>query len=234
MVNPPRVLMYHGSGAHPEPLEACLRPFGFEVERVSVAQLALFDGPEARVLYLPGGWYSFDEAKRRVIRAFIDRGGGCVGTCAGAYKVAGELALIPGRVLRANMRGRLYIEPQQGDHPLLRGVVKRCIRHSDRQWEPIAMTYLGGPFILPEDASAIVASYDVEGEIGALVAAAMGLGRAVAICGHPELPLAKLPDADPIVLQNRDTALAFQGDASRIIRNAVLWAAGREHMIADV
>ncbi len=233
-MNLPHVLIHHGAGTISEPLEVCLRRFGFEVGYVTAKHMSQLDELDAQVLYLPGGWYTFDQATRTAIRAFVDRGGGCVGTCAGAYNVAGDLALIPGRVLRPNIRGRLCIEPQQGDHPLLRGVVKRCTRHCDRQWEPIAMTYLGGPFILPKDSSAIVASYDVEGEIGALVAAAMGEGRAVAICGHPELPLAKLPDADPIVLQGRDNVLAFQGDASRIISNAVLWAAGQERMIADL
>jgi hypothetical protein len=214
--------MFAGEGANPARLTACLRRFGMEVREVGIPGLdALHPGED--VLYLPGGWYSFGPEEKEAIVAFVKAGGGCVGSCAGAYNVAGKIPVIPGRVLRNNMRGRLYVEPQRGDHPILRGVVRPCTRHKDRQWEPIAMTHLGGPFMLPDDPGTIVASYDVEGRIGAILAAGIGAGRAVALASHPEHPLADLPASDT---KRNDPASLPQGDATLLVRNAVLWAAG--------
>jgi glutamine amidotransferase-like uncharacterized protein len=222
---PIRIGMYVGPGTDPEPLVKALRGWGFHVSPLQEADLKDLNHDALDVLYLPGGWYRFDKETNDAIVNFVKEGGGCVGTCAGAYLVAGYIPVIPGRVLRAEMRGRLYLEPQAGDHPILRGAVQRCVRHSGRKWEPIAMTHLGGPMILPEDRSTIVASYDFEGELGAIVAASVGRGRAVALASHPELRLADLPADDPV---RADQKPLPQGDARLILLNAVLWAAKRE------
>jgi len=218
-----RIAMYAGKGANPPRLSRLLRRFGFSVSPVQNADLPGLRDQGYDLLYLPGGWYRFQPPEIRALRAFVRQGGGCVGTCAGAYNVAGFIPLIPGQVLRPSLRGRFYMEPQQGAHPILRGVVHRCTRHKHRRWEPIAVTLLGGPFILPKDPATIIASYDAEGTIGALVAAEVGRGRAVAMAPHPEHPLAALPRSD-----NRHERKPLpQGDTRLIIRNAVLWAARR-------
>lgn len=215
------IALYADQGANPRKLARALRNWGFAVTLIKRPDLPQLTANSFDLLYLPGGWYRFSETLNEQIRDFVLTGGGCIGTCAGAYNVAGYIPVIPGRVLRANFRGRLYLEPQQGSHPILRGVVQRCTRHKDRRWEPIAATHLGGPLILPEDRDSIVASYDLEGELGALVAASVGNGRAVAIASHPELPLAPLPRMDS---SRRTQKPLPQGDESLIVRNAVLWA----------
>jgi len=200
-----------------------LTGFGFAVERLGAERIGSLSREAIQVLYLPGGWYRFQATDIERVRAFVAGGGGCVGTCAGSYLIAGELGLVPGRASLANMRGRIYIEPQRGEHPILEGVVQRCTRHNQRQWEPIALTHLGGPFMFPDDRSTIVASYDGDGQVGALVAAPYARGRAVAIASHPELPVAELPIEDPSRLHS--TPLP-QGEVRLMLRNAVHWAAG--------
>lgn len=225
-----RIGMYCGPGTHTAELEACLRKFAFQVQSIGSQEVDDLSATGIQVLYLPGGWYHFAPEINERLRSWVRSGGGCVGTCAGSFLVAGEAGLIPGRVSRANIRGRVYLEPRQQNHPLLHGVVRECTRHQDRPFgEPIAVTHLGGPFIFPKDKNAIVASYDFFGEVGAIAAANCGRGRAVAIASHPELPLADLPAADMITHPERHTAeLLPQGDTRLLIRNAVLWAAGKD------
>jgi hypothetical protein len=220
--------IYAGAGANSQPLAEALRGWGFDVRELQLPALEHLESSDLDVLYLPGGWYRFSEETNRALQAWVKAGGGCAGTCAGSYLVAGYIPLIPGRVLRANLRGRLYLEPQR-EHPILRGVARPCLRHQQRRWEPIAVTHLGGAFLLPENPEHIIASYDYEGEIGALVAAPVGAGRAVAIASHPERELADLPAGDPVRVPGQYEAENLpQGDARRITRNAVLWAAGRD------
>jgi hypothetical protein len=220
-----RVGMYVGEGTDPAPLVKALRQFGFPVRELKLEDINALSCETCDVLYLPGGWYFFEQPAKDAMIAFVKGGGGCVGTCAGAYNVAGHIPIIPGRVLRENIRGRIYIEPQQGEHPILKGAVQPCTRHSGRKWEPVAMTHLGGPMLLPEDKKTIVAAYDFEGEIGNILAAEIGSGRAVALASHPELRMAALPADDPA---RPETKPLPQGDASLILRNAVLWAAKKE------
>jgi hypothetical protein len=220
----PRIGMYSAKGANPAPLRAVLVEWGFPVNDIAAADLPQLAEAGIDVLYLPGGWYFFTDIRREAIRQFVRAGGGCVGTCAGSYRMVDGLGLITGRVLRMNMRGRLYLEPQDGQHDILAGVVQRCTRHDQRRWEPIAVTQLGGPVILPEDRTGVIASYDVEGELGAIVVADFGDGRAVVIASHPERPLVASPydDADA------PAPPPCQGDERLIVRNAVLWATKRK------
>lgn len=224
-----RVGMYHGPGANHQAMFHYLGVWGFERKLIRKDQLLTLDQQEIDVLFLSGGWYRFTEEIYAALRAFVEAGGGVVGSCAGSYLVAGDSGLIPGRVLNNNIRGRVYMEPQQGMHPILRHVVHPCKRHNKRQWERIAMTQHGGPMILLDDRSHTVLSYDTEGEIASLVAADRGKGRAVAIAPHPEYPLAALPEADSTRANDRPYDL--QGQEWQIVRNAVLWAAHRDHEI---
>jgi len=224
-----KVGMYHGSGANHQAMFYYLGKWGFDVQLVGKDQLTNLPAAGIDVLFLSGGWYRFDETIYAALRAFVDEGGGVVSSCAGAYLVAGDSGIIPGRVHNNNIRGRVYMEPQQGEHPILKHVVRPCTRHNKRKFESIAMTHHGGPMIFPQDRSHIILSFDIEGEVGSLVAADRGKGRAVAIAPHPEYPLAALPEAD--VKRLNDRPYDQQGQEWQIIRNAVLWAARREQEI---
>ena len=219
--------IYSDEGANSTKLARTLKNWGFAVSPLKQRDLTAKVLRDFDLLYLPGGWYQFDDSANEAIISYVAQGGGCIGSCAGSYLVAGRIPLIPGRVLRSTFRGRLYLEPQQGDHPILKGVVHPCARHHERQWEQIAVTHLGGPFIFPDNPAHIVASYDTEGEIGAIVAASVGKGRAVAIASHPELAVAALPVSDSSNLRRtHKLSLLPQGNAKLIVRNAVLWATG--------
>jgi|GEM_PF-1377813 hypothetical protein len=224
-----RVGMYHGPGANHQAMFHYLGVWGFDPKLVSKDQLLSLDQLNIDVLFLPGGWYHFTEEIYAALRAFVEAGGGVVGSCAGSYLVAGDSGLIPARVLNNNIRGRVYMEPQNGTHPILKHVVFPCKRHNQRQWERIAMTQHGGPMIMLQDRSHQVLSYDTGGEITSLAAADRGKGRAVAIAPHPEYPLAALPAAD--TTRDKDRPYDQQGQEWQIVRNAVLWAAHREEEI---
>jgi glutamine amidotransferase-like uncharacterized protein len=221
-----RISVYAGKGTDSASVVRFLRGHGFEVKSIDEPQLGAISTADCAVLCLPGGWYSFDEPTNRAIRDYVAAGGGCVATCAGAGLVAGPIGLIPGRVFQMNVRGRLLMEPRQGRHPLLRDVVQPCRRHTEREFEPIAVTLIGGPIIVPDDQMSIVATFDRSGELAAICAAAVGRGRVVALSPHPELPLADLPVADPS--RNDGGDRLHQGDQSLILRNAVHWAMGRD------
>lgn len=221
-MNPPRIAFFASKFCNPEFLDTALGDAGFAVTLSDLDALASLDRGDFDVLYLPGGWYTFAPPVVERIQRFVASGGGCVGSCCGAYVIIDNLKLIPGRTQRVSFRGRLAIEPQQGTHPILRDIAMPCTRHPDRVWEPVAMTHLGGPLMHPEDPATILASYDFEGEIGALLAADFGKGRVVAIASHPEMDLCPLPPGDPA---NAGTGKLPQGDAHQIIARAVRWAA---------
>lgn len=221
-----RICVYAGKGTDSAGVIRFLRGHGFEVESIDEPQLGAISTADCAVLCLPGGWYSFDEPINRAIRDYVAAGGGCVAMCAGAGLVAGPIGLIPGRVFQLNVRGRLLMEPRQGRHPLLRDVVQPCRRHAEREFEPIAVTLIGGPIMVPDDPTSIVATFDTSGELAAICAAAVGRGRVVALSPHPELPLADLPVADPS--RNDGGDRLHQGDQSLLLRNAVHWAMGRD------
>jgi len=220
-MNPLRVAFFSSKFCNPEFLDTALSDAGFAVTPCDLEALAALDRRDFDVLYLPGGWYTFAPPLVERIRAFVTAGGGCVGSCCGAYVIIDNLKLIGGRTRRVSFRGRLSIEPQQGEHPILRDIAMPCTRHPDRTWEPVAMTHLGGPLMYPDDPTTILASYDFEGEIGALLATGLGKGRVVAIASHPEMPLCPLPPGDPA---NAGSGKLPQGDAHQIIAQAVRWA----------
>ena len=215
--------LFSDRGANPDKLESIIKALGWQVRRIQRQDLLSLPGSDATLLFFPGGWYALDTGQKAAVQAFVAGGGGCIGVCAGAYQVAGYIPLMPGRVLRANLRGRLYMEPQQGDHPILSHVVMPCTRHQDRRWEQVLLSHMGGPIILPEKREWIIGSYDCEGELGALTAAELGLGRAVAIASHPELALAPLSQDDSLSDVSPDSPRTC-GDVRLILANAIRWA----------
>lgn len=204
-------------GCNPPRLHRFALALGFDVQLIQRPDLLKLPGSDTRLVFFPGGWYSLKDDQKRAVIDFVHSGGGCVGVCAGAFQVAGYIPVIPGRVLRSGFRGRLYLEPVRGDHPVLRDVVRPCTRHAKRRWEAVPVTHMGGPFMFPEDRSTVLATYDAEGELAALLAAEIGQGRAVAIASHPEWREAPLPPEDGC------TSLPH-GDPRLILANALRWA----------
>ena len=220
-----RVAIYNDKGTNPQRIMAFVEALGHAVTGVDRDQIITLNHHDFDVLVFPGGWYRFNDSQREKIQNIFHAGLGAIGICAGAYQVGGYLPLIPGKVLRANMRGRVYLEPQQGDHPILASVVQRCTRHNNRTWEPVGVTQLGGPLMFPEKKEWMLASYDAEAEISALSAAEIQDGRAVAIASHPELELAALPSAE---LPGAHDVPPTWNDVRLIFANALRWAAKRQ------
>jgi hypothetical protein len=220
------IRIYTGKGCNPQRIADFLALLGHKLTPISHGELTSLPDSGASLLMFPGGWYPIGKDEGAAIRKYVDQGGGCVGICAGSYQVGGYIPVIPGRVLRSNFRGRAYLEPKQGDHPVLQGVARRCTRHRDREWEQVPVTQLGGPLMLPEDRSWTIASFDFEGEVSALSAAELGRGRAVAISSHPELAMADVPSADTLGPWPTPEKATF-GDRRAILANAVRWAAGQ-------
>jgi hypothetical protein len=212
----PTVHLLADSGCNPVQLQRFTQSLGYEVRLIERPALLKLSHSGAAMVLFPGGWYSLNQEQKQATVEFVRGGGGCVGVCAGAYQVAGYIPLIPGRVLRCGFRGRVYLEPVRGDHPVLCEVARPCTRHQDRRWEPVPVTHMGGPFMFPEDRGAVVATYDTEGELPALLAAEVGAGRAVAIASHPECREAPLPPEDPFISYPH-------GDPRLILANALRW-----------
>jgi hypothetical protein len=105
-------------------------------------------------------------------------------------------------------------------HPICRGIVRRCTRHAQRQWEQLPAIRINGPIFFPKDRRTMVLSYDWEQRLGAVLAGAFGHGRAVAISPHPERTQNETAPDSPM---RSDDLMPAAG----ILRNALYWAAGR-------
>ena len=212
----------------------CVQEWGFAFTSVWRDELADLRPGAVDVLLLHGGWYGIDrtpgqnqhprqatpEHDRRAaaVRSFVAAGGGLVGVCAGAYNVV-WLDLIPADISRSQGVGPHALEVVDAAHPLTRGVIVRTEGRTDRQWQPVPVIRMNGPIFFPHRRETMVFSYDWEQRLGAVLAAPYERGRAAAISPHPERADGDLGDAIPA------TTLA---PAALLLRNALLWAAGRE------
>lgn len=205
----------------------CLDAWSIPFFSVSNDQFAAGVPGEASVLLMPGGWYAFRPEIRVAIRSFVEVGGGCIGICAGAYNLCGRsrmlhekhdsLGLIEADTSFVRLTGKAGIEVRDGRHPILNHVKKACKRHGERKWEPIEIIYWNGPFMLPKYPRHLVASFDWEGRLGAILAAPFGKGRAVAFGPHPEMSEEQWPPSTDKPLW----------PCAGLLFNALYWSAGR-------
>lgn len=215
----------------------CLQSWGMGYASIWRDELARLEPGDCDVLLLHGGWYGIDRAppmnqadrkqtaehKRlgRVVSRYVNAGGGVVGVCCGAFNIV-WMNLIRAQISRAQGAGPHALEVVDEKHPITRGVIKRTRGRKDRKWKAVPIVRLNGPIFFPKDPATMVFSYDWEQRMGAVLAAGCGRGRAVAISPHPENTFEELsatPDAD--------VKMGPLTDAALILRNALLWAAGR-------
>ncbi len=213
----------------------CLTFWGMRFSPVWRDELESLPASGIDVLLLPGGWYGIgrvpgqdqyvvsataaDKRQGAAVRRFVRNGGGLVGVCAGAFNVV-WLGLIDADISRTSGAGIHSLEMVQASHPLLKGVARRAVGRKDRRWQAVPVMRISGPVFFPKDSQTLIASYDWEQRLGAVLAADADRGRAVAVSPHPErtehdsglceVPLAPLM---PVAV---------------LLRNALLWAAHRE------
>jgi len=127
-------------GVYCHPTECMLRDvfpvlqhFGLPFVTLDRVRLRRLTFGEVDVLLFPGGWYFFKETVARRIRAFVRAGGGYVGICCGQINAV-KLGLLNAKLYSMSGIGPTWIEPVDGRHPVLRGVVKRS-RKKWREYE---------------------------------------------------------------------------------------------------
>ena len=199
-----------------------LQHFEYPFLTLDRAYLRRLDPGDVDVLLFPGGWYFFKEPTARRIRAFVRDGGGYVGICCGQINAV-KLGLLPAKLFSMHGIGPTWIEPVDGEHPVLRGVVKPCDKPW-RKYERIDMLrYNGWPMLLQEGAH-MIAAYDMDKELAAIASAEYGKGRVVAFSPHPEGATCK-----PGVFRDRDRwPMVYDGIAmgtAQMLDNALRFVA---------
>ena len=215
-------------------LVRCLRNWAMDFTTIWRQELKALAPGDVDVLLLHGGWYGIDRVpgqeqyeKREkpengpmadAVRGFVASGGGIVGVCAGAFNVV-WLGLIEADISRTQGCGMHALETVDETHPIVHGVVERAAGRKDRKWNALPVIRINGPIFFPKRREQMVMSYDWERRLGAILAASYGRGRAVAISPHPEFQETEV-EGGP-VLDGEPMRAAL------LLRNALLWSAGR-------
>jgi len=205
-----------------------LEHYGYRFRGLDPDDLRGLEPGSVDVLLFPGGWYLFvnEEALQKHadiaarIRSFVEAGGGYVGVCCGAINAC-YLGLLNADLVKMLGIGPTPIEPVDGKHPVLKGVVKKS-KVKWRQWERIDMLrYNGWPMLL-RDGAHMIAAYDLDKKVAAIAAARYGCGRVVAFSPHPEGATCA-----PGVFRDRDRQpVVYDGIAmntARMLDNALRW-----------
>ncbi len=197
-----RIAVYGGEGAFDKSITASIRMFqwmGAESQRITPEQIVQGELRRFDILSMTGGWavpYKRDLGGKGVeeIRSFLEKGGGYIGICAGAFFAANPiiweggtyeypLAIFPGiadgpiveiapwpqyKMCRINLSTR--------NHPITKG-----------QPSSFSVMYYGGPwFHVPAKSRIdILATYAVNGK-PAIVTYSFGKGKVFLIGVHPE------------------------------------------------
>ncbi|MCB9593846.1 MAG: hypothetical protein H6719_14020 [Sandaracinaceae bacterium] len=208
---PLRVVVYQAPGVAPRALETALEAFvaaGFDARAVTPEDVRAGALDDADVALFTGGRGSLQgrllqEAGRERVRAFVRRGGGYVGICAGSYLAIQGPA-------EFNKIGFVAAHNLTGDR-WHRGIRPTRVVPNDGS-EPLDLHYANGPLLTPErvdglapyvtlatfDADVYWEAYDTHpGEMPgtpAVAAARYGEGRILLFSpnptldpGHPEL-----------------------------------------------
>ncbi|HID17643.1 TPA: hypothetical protein EYP26_05055 [Candidatus Bathyarchaeota archaeon] len=129
------------------------------------------------LLVIPGGYTfrllaSLSGRAAGNIRSFVQRGGGYVGICMGAY-AAPALGLVEAEALRFHGEKMVDIFISDPSHPVAKGF---------RGW--VRMYYQNGPEFVPKRGERVVATF--RSGRAAILSAELGLGRIVLFSPHPE------------------------------------------------
>ncbi len=228
-----------GYGPGIEAASACFTAAGFSIRPVMAAEIN--DGSFAkkvRLLYMPGGWAEhyvrdIDEHGARAIERFVERGGGYIGICAGAYYAAKQIVwanqtwpydidLFPGvpegpiRAIAPWPRYATTPITLVGDHPIVRGEGRRR-----------TALYYGGPVLRPREGAAvtILATYDVTGD-PAMVAFERGKGRVFLSSVHLEYDLTS--KRDHTEWPENEKGIDDPEPDWDLLQRAVAWILGRK------
>lgn len=226
---PVRVAIYTDVGATARGVDDVTRCLAalegrFVVTRVTAEQIRTGALDRADVLVQGGGGASKQAAAlapegREKVRQFVERGGGYVGICAGAYLATTDYTWSLG-VLNAKVLDRAHWNRGSGEVQLTLTPTGRERLGIAR--DAVACQYYQGPLLAPggrDDLPAYESLATYASEIAkngaptgvmkgttAIAVSSFGRGRVVAISPHPE----------------RSTGL------DGVIRRSVAWAAGRE------
>lgn len=213
----------------------CLRNWNLSFVSVWRDELASLKPGDVDVLLLHGGWYGINRIPgqdqyvvqtkpeykplAQAVKRFVRAGGGIVGVCAGAFNVV-WLGLIKADISRSQGAGPHAMEVVAAGHPLLAGVTDPTPERKDRHWKPIPVIRINGPIFFPKNRKHLIASYDWEQRLGAVLAAPYGKGRAVAISPHPEFSANESLNG-PLL---EEPLMRVSG----LLKNALYWSAGRD------
>lgn len=204
-----KVAVYTGEGSDASVVIALMKAWSFSVDEVDKPDLVNLSNESIDVLYLPPGYYIFEEATNTAISEFTRRGGGVVGSCCGAWNIACSIGLIPSSHNQILMEGRVSLRPKKGNHPILSNHVKRKNCESISR-DRLPMTHINGALFMPADRETILATFDEQDQFAAILAAEVGKGRAVAFSSHAEIP---------VKVEGKEI------DNSPLLKDAILWAA---------
>ena len=184
--------------------------------------LATVKPADLDVLLFPGGRYRFLGPLIDNVRAFVKSGGGYVGICCGLYNAI-WLGLLDAEPLDVRGLGPHQLEIRDGTHPIMAGVAKKDEAQPWRDYEQITMIRLNGPFLKVGKDVHIIASYDINGSLGAIVASEYGGGRVVGFSPHPEGV-----DFDEVRFKDRDDQIliydGIQMGTVKLLENALIFA----------
>jgi glutamine amidotransferase-like uncharacterized protein len=204
-----------------------LEHFGFSFRTIDRYELAKLRPGAVEVLLLPGGWYFFKEEKLIAdgIRRFIEAGGGCIGICCGQINLC-QLGIIEANLINQRILGPCIIEVVKEEHPIFRDVPREHVREDGSSTIDI-LCYNGWPMLLKANARSkaqMIASYDADKKVAAIVAATYGRGCVVGFSPHPEGAT-----CTPGIFRDRDRhPLVYDGLAmgtARMLDNAIQWCA---------
>lgn len=184
--------------------------------------LAALEPGDVDVLLMPGGWYFFKDEVAKRIRAFVRAGGGYVGICCGQINAV-KLGLLNAKTYSMFGIGPTQLEPVDGRHPVLKGVVQKS-KAKHREWERIRiLRYNGWPMVLRKGAH-MIAAYDMDKELAAIAWSEYGKGKVVAFSPHPEGAICK-----PGLFGDRDSwPMAYDGiemGTAQMLDNALRFVA---------
>jgi glutamine amidotransferase-like uncharacterized protein len=229
---PIRVAIFADAGvtekAVPQVTKCLPESKGFEVKKITAKQIRAGDLKDFDLLIHPGGAASkqantLGEDGRAAVKLFVERGGGFIGICAGAYLASAEYPWSLG-LLDAHVLDRAHWARGQGNVELKLSSLGQSALTTDK--EVCTIHFENGPLLGPgekddiEDYEAL-ASFETEirdngAPVGAMKGTTaiargkFGKGRVVCFSPHPE----KTPGREPFLQSAVRWAAARKGDAN--------------------